>query len=176
MTLPLYTGSRRDDWTPQEYLTQIIEPVLCHLGAFSMGAAQLVLGTALHESGGLRHRRQIGGGPGRSYFQMEGATHDDIWNNYLVYQKALKTLVEALLPGGANKHHELENNDNYAAAMCRVHYRRQRPALPAFNDLQGQASYWKQHYNTPLGAGTTTKYLNDWNTYVRAPLTFRASC
>ena len=65
MTLALYTGTRRDDWTPQEYLTQIIEPVLCHLGAFSQAAAQLVLGTALHEGGGLRYRRQIGGGTGR---------------------------------------------------------------------------------------------------------------
>lgn len=175
MTLPLYTG-RRNDWTPQEYLTQVIEPALCHLGAFSMGAAQLVLGTALHEGMGLRHRRQIGGGPGRSYFQMEGATHDDIWNNYLVYQAALKAKVEALLPAGANKLEALENDDTYAAAMCRVHYRRQPGALPAYNDLDGQARYWKQYYNTALGAGTTTKYLNDWNTYVRSPLTFRMEC
>jgi hypothetical protein len=176
MTLPLFTGSRRDDWTPQEYLTQIIEPVLCHLGAFSMGASQLVLGTALHEGGGLRYRRQIGGGPGRSYFQMEGATHDDIWDNYLKYQKALREKIEALLPAGANKHQELENNDNYAAAMCRAHYRRQPGALPAYNDLEGQARYWKQYYNTALGAGTTTKYINDWNTYVRSPLNFRGEC
>lgn len=176
MTLALFTGIRRDDWTPQEFLTQVIEPVLCHLGAFSMAASQLVLGTALHEGMGLRHRRQIGGGPGRSYFQMEGATHDDIWENYLKYKKDLREKVEALLPAGANKHHELENNDNYAAAMCRVHYRRQPSALPSFNDLEGQARYWKQYYNTPLGAGTTTKYIDDWNTYVRTPLNFRGEC
>ncbi|MEX1368658.1 MAG: hypothetical protein AB1Z98_36355 [Nannocystaceae bacterium] len=175
MSLPLFTG-RRDDWTPQEYLTQIIEPVLCHIEAFSQGAAQLLLGTALHEGGGLRYRRQIGGGPGRSFFQIEVATHDDIWDNYLVYNASLAARVESLIPAGANKLNELENNDNYAAAMCRVHYLRQPGALPAFNDLEGQARYWKQYYNTPLGAGTTTKYLDDWNTYVTTDLSFRSSC
>jgi hypothetical protein len=175
MTLPVFTG-RRDNWTPQEYLTQVIEPAICHIGAFSMASAQLLLGTALHEGMGLRHRRQIGGGPGRSYFQMEGATHDDLWNNYLVYHKDLKSKVESLIRAGHSKRDELENNDAYAAAMCRVHYRRQPAALPGFNDLEAQARYWKRYYNTALGAGTTTKYLNDWHTYVHGPLNFRASC
>ena len=175
MTLTLFT-TRRDDWTPQEFLTLIIEPVLCHLEAFSPAASQLLLGTAVHESGGLRHRRQVGGGPARSYFQMEGATHDDIWDNYLRYKSDLKAKVEALIQPGADKHHELEHNDNYAAAMARVHYRRVPAALPSFNDLDAQANYWKQYYNTPLGAGTPTKFKNDWNTHVPNALTYRASC
>lgn len=175
MALPLFNG-RRDDWTPQEFLTQIIEPVLCHLDAFSPAASQLLLGTALHESGGLRYRRQQGGGPARSYFQMEGATHDDIWDNFLKYKKALAAKVEELIPAGANKRTELETNDNYAAAMARVHYRRVPAALPAFNDLDAMANYWKQYYNTPLGAGTPTKYKNDWNTYVPSPLNYRTGC
>ncbi len=25
-------------------------------------------------------------------------------------------------------------------------------------DIEGQAAFWKQHYNTPFGAGTVSKY------------------
>lgn len=175
MALTLAT-TFRDDWTPQDFLTTIIEPVLCHLDAFSPAASQLLLGTAVHESLGLRHRRQMGGGPARSYFQMEGATHDDIWDNYLVYQASLKAKIEALLRPGNDKRYELEHNDNYAAGMARAHYRRVRAALPGHNDLDGQANYWKQYYNTPLGAGTPEKYKNDWNTHVSGALDYRTSC
>ena len=119
MALTLAT-TFRDDWSPQDFVTTIIEPVLCHLGAFSPAAVQLLLGTAVHESMGLRHRRQIGGGPARGYFQMEGATHDDIWTNYLAYRADLKAKIESLIRPGNDKHYELEHNDNYAAAMARA--------------------------------------------------------
>ena len=33
-------------------------------------------------------------------------------------------------------------------------------ALPEAGDLEGQAAFWKQHYNTPLGAGTVGKYMS----------------
>ena len=35
---------------------------------------------------------------------------------------------------------------------------RQPEALPEAGDIEGQAAFWKQHYNTPLGAGTVSKY------------------
>jgi hypothetical protein len=69
--------------TPQVFLTTIIEPVLHHLTEipYDRAAAQLLLGTALKESLQLKYRRQIQG-PALGYYQMEPATHDDIWNNY----------------------------------------------------------------------------------------------
>lgn len=164
----------RSQWSPQEFLSLIIEPVISHLGVSSRAAAQLLLGTALHESAGLQYRRQLGGGPARSFFQMEPATHNDIWANYLVYKPTLGASVEELLAiSMGDKIYELEFNDNYAAGMARVHYMRVSEPLPKFNDLDAQAIYWKQYYNTSLGAGTPTKYKNDWHTYVPNSLTYR---
>ena len=165
--------------TVETFLTKVIEPVLCHLTAipFSPAAAQLMLGTAIHESK-IKHRRQIGGGPARGLFQMEPATHDDIWDNYLKYRSKIGDQVKALLSSAtANRHHELEANDNYAAALCRVHYLRAPGALPPFGDIGAMAAYWKKYYNTAKGAGTVAKYTTDWNALTKGlTLTYRQDC
>jgi hypothetical protein len=177
MARPLHLECR-ERYTPQEFVTHVIEPVLCALPSisFSRAAAQLLLGTALHESMGLKHRRQMGGGPARSFFQMEPATHDDIWDNYLKYRSKLAGEVEAVLADKTQKHYELEFNDHYAAAMARVHYYRVPEAMPGFNDISSQALYWKKHYNTAKGKGTTAKYLKDWTAHGGPGVTFVPSC
>ncbi len=165
----LFKGSIQNP-TPQSYLTKIIEPVLCHLDAeipYSKAASRLLLGTAIKESLNFKYRKQVGGGPAVSYFQMEPATHDDIWNNYLRHRADLAKKVTALLTSsGADKHSELEHNDSYATVMARVHYRRVPAALPSFDDLSLMAAYWKQYYNTPLGKGAAHEYVTLWNAYV----------
>ena len=52
----------------------------------------------------------------------------------------------------------LATNLMYGAAVCRLCYYRQPEALPEAGDIEGQAAFWKQHYNTPFGAGTVSKY------------------
>jgi hypothetical protein len=142
----------------------ILEPVLASLGLGGGGASELLLGTALVESG-LVHRRQLGGGPARGLFQMEPRTHDDIWDNFLRYRVELAARVQQLLNSESDdRHRALENNDRYAAAMARVHYLRMPAALPSPGDRRGQAEYWKRHYNTALGAGSVEKYLQAWST------------
>ncbi|MEO1456459.1 MAG: hypothetical protein AAFV49_02690, partial [Pseudomonadota bacterium] len=128
----------RASFTAQEFVTLVIEPTLCALPSmpFSRAAAQLLLGTALHESMGLKHRKQVGGGPALGFFQMEPATHDDIWDNYLKYRAKISAEVKALLVApGADNSAELQFNDNYAAAMARVHYYRVAEAMPPFGDI-----------------------------------------
>ena len=53
----------------------------------------------------------------------------------------------------------LATNLMYGAAVCRLCYYRKAEALPEAGDIEGQGQYWKQHYNTPLGKGTVTKYV-----------------
>ena len=150
-----------------EFRKAIIKPVLEKLNLASEAAEELLLGTAVQESLNFKYRRQVGGGPARGYYQMEPATHDDIWNNYLNYRSELANRVNSFLSSAsADRHDELENNDEYATAMARVHYLRVPAALPAQGDLVGQANYWKQHYNTPLGKGLPKEYIEKWNLYV----------
>lgn len=150
---------------PQAFLEQTIRPVLQILDAPKPeAAADLLLGTALQESD-LLHRRQLGGGPGRGLFQMEPATHEDIWANFLRFRPQWARRVEGLLSRpGAERLEELEQNDRYAAAMVRVHYLRVPDPLPDAGDLEGLAQYWKQHYNTARGRGTVDQFIARWRT------------
>ena len=52
----------------------------------------------------------------------------------------------------------IASNLIYGAAVCRLCYYRQLEALPEAGDIEGQAGFWKQHYNTPFSAGSVSKY------------------
>lgn len=145
-----------------QFKKYVIQPALKAIGSYSPAAEELVLGTALQESR-LQYLRQLGNGPARGVFQMEPATHDDIWKNYLKYKPDLAADVMAL---AHVRHSESLTTDLlYAAAMCRIHYLRAPAALPEQGDYEGQAAYWKEYYNTYLGAGTEEEYLENWETY-----------
>ena len=142
----------------------IIKPALTVIDAYSDAADELVLGTALQESR-LQYIKQLGNGPALGVFQMEPATHDDIWENYLAYKDDLADAVKSLAAPNGGAHpsaNELIGNMWYAAAMCRIHYLRVSDPLPEAGDVPGQAAYWKEHYNTYLGAGTEEEYEENW--------------
>jgi hypothetical protein len=148
--------------TPQEFLATVIRPTLMAIDLDSTAAEQLLLGTAMQESD-LVHRRQMGDGPARGFFQMEPRTHDDIWVNFLKFHPELAAKITKLLTSpGADKIEELEKNDQYACAMARAHYFRVKEALPVADDIDAIANYWKNHYNTLQGAGTAAQFIAKW--------------
>jgi hypothetical protein len=152
----------------RKLLVEAIRPALQTLAHGGLAAEQLVLGTAIQESL-LIHRRQLGNGPAVGLFQMEPATHDDCWTNFLKFRAGLADLVKSTLAAGEKPVAEsMVNNDRYAAAMCRVRYIRAPGALPAANDVAAIAAYWKLHYNTPLGAGTPPEFIAKWGQFVNA--------
>lgn len=140
----------------------ILDPALERLGLNSVAARELVLGTAIQESH-LKYLKQLGTGPALGLFQMEPATHDDIWNNFLAYKPDLAQKLN----GSAIRPHAVKMIGDlwYAAGMCRIHYYRVKAPLPPTGDIIGQAEYWKKYYNTPLGAGTVKEYVDNWNRY-----------
>lgn len=139
----------------------IIQPTLRHLGLWSLAAEELLLGTALMESN-LIHRRQIGG-PARGFFQMEPATHNDIWENFLKHRTKLADRVKEVLTSERDDRLvELEVNDKYACAMARIHYLRVSAPLPQTGDVARMAAYWKLYYNTLRGRGEVPEYIRRW--------------
>jgi len=146
----------------------VVAPALSHLKLYSLAAEQLVLATAVHESH-LTYLRQIGGGPARGLFQMEPATHRDIWTRYLAYRPALAARTLMMRALWASTESQLVNNSAYACALCRIHYRRVRAPLPPAGDAAAIAAYWKQHYNTPRGAGSAALFIGSYQQFV-APL------
>jgi hypothetical protein len=148
-----------------QFRTNIVRPVLTALGAHSMAAENLVIGTAVQESN-LHYLRQLNEGPARGLYQMEPATHDDHWQNYLAYRAELRGRVEAFSVPNQDRHGQLAWNLAYATAMCRIHYLRAPAPLPNATDIAGLAQYWKQYYNTSQGKGTVAEFADKFERFV----------
>lgn len=154
---------------PNQFLELIIRPTIKQIALYSEAAEQLILGTIWQESQGI-YLKQLGGGQALGLIQMEQATHDDIWKNYLRYQLGLIQQIKQLLSINAVDEisndippaKELIGNLPYAVAMCRVHYLRVREPLPSVNNIDAMASYWKRYYNTRLGKGTVEKFIESY--------------
>tara|TARA_R100000664_G_scaffold27307_1_gene37899 strand:+ start:6480 stop:6989 length:510 start_codon:yes stop_codon:yes gene_type:complete len=144
---------------PRQLHDLIVKPTLSQIGLDQPGASQLLMGTYLHEStvGGDTCVKQLGGGPALGIYQMEPATHNDIWKNYLKYKEELASYVLTAIGLDSDNLPDAERmiwDLKYATCMARVHYRRDPGILPASTDLIAQAEYYKKVYNTHLGAAT----------------------
>lgn len=135
------------------------------LGLRSQAAVQLLLGTAAQESRFGTYLHQING-PALGVFQMEPETEMDIWYRFLAYRPAIENAVELTTGVSGPSCMHLRGNLIYQIAMARVHYFRVPHPLPDPGDIDGMAAYWKQHYNTPLGRGTTDEFVKNYRRYV----------
>jgi hypothetical protein len=142
---------------------------------YSEEAVDLLMMTAAHESKGGTFLKQVQG-PALGVYQMEPTTHEDIWDNYLEYNRKLEVEISGFLPQAGLCYEELIANLTYSTAMARVHYFRVPEALPVMPplskciDLRHQeglylwelAEYAKKHYNTVAGKATPEKYYQDY--------------
>jgi len=143
------------------------------MGMYSEEAENLIFGTGLIESN-YDYVRQWNDGVARSWWQIEpGMTGaKDTLENYLKYRQKLmwKCVHIAQVPSTAflpTAQEEdiadlLEYNIAYAIIMCRLKYRRVPKKLP--NTIEGMADYWKQYYNTSLGKGKPSEFIEKYNT------------
>lgn len=145
----------------------VVQPVLEDLGLWSQEAEDLLIGTAAVESKLGTYLHQVGGGPAKGVFQMEPATHDDIWNNYLKYKHTLYDSLKFIAP--ASDAEALIYNLSYATAMARIHYLRVPEAIPKrvyFGSkdsyIAALGAYWKEHYNTYKGKGEIEHFTKAW--------------
>ena len=144
----------------------MIREVLAPLGLDSLGAVNLLMGTAAHESKMGTFWYQIGGGPALGVFQMEPETERDIWDNYLAYRPELSNKVCVLARVTGPSPWNLKYNLAYQIIMARLKYYRNPAPLPAHDDVEGLAKMWKAVYNTPLGAGTEAEFITNYKEMV----------
>ena len=143
---------------PRQLRILVIRPALQAIGLWSTEAEDLVWGTAVQESE-LRFLAQHKSGPAQGLWQMEPRTARDIWNNHLKFNSDQEDAMWGLLAETPNVMRQLSTNLCYGAAMCRIHYYRVPTPLPAAGEIEDYARYWKDHYNTPLGKGTTKQFV-----------------
>lgn len=138
---------------PGHLLRYVIAEALKRIGMDSPQARALMLGTAMVESN-LTELQQHGG-PAIGLWQVEPATHDDIWLNYLAYRPDISRTFSELAVGDPTPD-QMRWNLLYACAMARLIYWRSPRALPALQPFD-MAKMWKSVYNTELGAGDVHK-------------------
>ncbi|SBS29066.1 hypothetical protein MSP8886_01424 [Marinomonas spartinae] len=153
-----------------QFREYVVLPALQQIGAYSLAADQLVMGTLSQESHGT-YIKQLGKGPAMGLFQMEPFTHKDLWLKFIKYKPALRDALLNMTSDSVDEnydacgwpdHNALVWNNRYAAAMCRTHYLRVPEVLPNANDISGLASYWKRFYNTIHGAGAVNEFIKNF--------------
>jgi len=143
---------------PVQFGLHVIRPTLQALDLWSPAAGRLLLGTAIAESG-LSHLKQIHG-PALGLYQIEPATHEDLYENFLAYREPRRRELRAFTVPNRPVADQLIWNLAYATAVARLIYYRRPEPLPPADDLRGQAEYWKAHYNTSAGKGTVKHYID----------------
>jgi hypothetical protein len=146
---------------PSDLRTYVIRPALFIIGLGGDAAEELMLGTALQESGAGKYLSQLNG-PARGVWQMEPATFNDLQTNFLASRRALSAAVDGLKAPGLEGVTQLCGNLLYACAMARLVYARHSDPLPAAGDIEAQAEYYKRIYNTAGGAATPAEYVANW--------------
>jgi len=152
---------------PDHFRRHVIRPALADIGLDQPAAEALLLGTALVESG-LMWLVQHDGGPARGLYQVEPATHADVYENYLDFapRAELKKRVTDLLAPRPRPLDQLVTNLAYATAIARLVYWRVKEPLPDPLDAYAMGAYWKRHYNTRLGAGAVEDFVGFYDRQV----------
>lgn len=140
----------------------VVQPVLAAFPArYNTRAAEiLLLGTGEHESAAGEYLRQIGGGPALGWLEIEPATHNDIWANFLNFQPDLAAAVRKFMVPDAGSG-QMTWNLAYCAAIGRADYIRAKPPLPAEDDYAGMATYYKAWFNSSQGKAVVDADLVD---------------
>lgn len=150
---------------PQQLHDLIIRPTHKYMGGNyeSKESNFLSLCTAAIESDCGYYIKQING-IALGIWQMEPATHDDIWQNC----DALKTEFGQIIRNLAPIYSKLSDDDlidapKYACAMARLKYSMDPNPLPKItgdNNADSRAfyDYYKRVYNTELGSSTFDKW------------------
>jgi len=141
-------------------IKEIVEYALYKIDAYSDDALTLVVRTGMAESGYRALKGYGEGNPAIGFFQIEPATMNDMIDNYIKYRSHYKkNLVSLGMNFQKDTTMSVMSNIGVQAALCRIHYLRDKHSIPSWDDLEGQAKYWKRVYNTNLGRGTTEHFI-----------------
>lgn len=143
----------------------IIKPALQDLQMFSLDAMELLIFTCAVESKGGFYLKQLSG-PALGIFQMEPATYNDIWQNFIMFKSDIKLQLlhnfnAPVMPSEDRMIYDLR----FAAAMCRLHYERVPEALPNNQNPADIWNYYKKYYNTIYGAASYDEAIKSYDNF-----------
>lgn len=127
---------------------------------------ELILGVVAHESGNGRWIKQVRG-PALGFPQIEPATLEDLYINYLDYRPNLRLALDSEKVKMRDREEQLVTNLSYAVAACRLILWRAPDPLPERHEdtasyILSLGAYWKKHYNTEKGKGTVEQFVSHY--------------
>jgi hypothetical protein len=132
---------------------------------YTTDVEELLVATAAQESHLGVWRQQING-PALGIFQMEPATWEDLFRNYIMYHADLNEWVRSYIKLPVLGARELITNDSLAIAMARLLYLRAPEPIPSGTSLWALWALYKKRWNTPEGAATWQQFRTNYATYV----------
>lgn len=141
------------------FRADIVRPALRITGLWSLSAENLIVGTALVESG-LEFVKQFSGGPAVSFLQVEPTTYSDITRYLNNRQSKIRdSILSACYLETFPEPSAMIWNLRLAVLIARaIYYRRPEP-LPSSSDYVSLSKYYKVFYNTSAGKSTLDKSL-----------------
>lgn len=149
-------------------LESLVEKILIKTKLHSIEAVDLLMVTSAAESECGEYIKQLNNGPALGVFQMEPATLNDLYDNYLFYKKDKLELLESFRCTD-NRELDLEGNIIFQIVSARLQYYRFKEKIPKKENFDhwspyilALASYWKKYWNTDKGKGTIEKTADDY--------------
>jgi len=153
-------------------LERLIQTVVAVMRLYSVEAIDLLMLTAAQESNLGKYIQQLGNGPARGIFQMEPKTIQDLYDNFLKYNKQKADVLQSFRTS-CSLETDLTGNLLFQIAAARLQYYRKPEKLPVkkgfadgFEYITDLAKYWKTHWNTNLGKGTVQEAVQNYYKYV----------
>lgn len=145
----------------------IIKSTLNDLMLYSEDAEELLIFTCAVESMGGTFLHQVNG-PALGIYQMEPATYNDIWQNFIkksgpLSLKLFSNFDVNHMPSEERMIYDLR----FATAMARIHYLRVKEPLPNCKDVDAIWDYYKKYYNTSKGAANRFESTNKYCEFFR---------
>jgi len=154
----------------RQFRRHVVDVVCDHLARArpalgTEAARRLLIGTAVYESS-LQALEQDGGGPARSYFQIEPATAHDVARAMFKDEAVSAAVSELRTRTPTDLMAQITANPLFACAIARLVYWRAPAPLPDADDLTGLGAYYKRFYNTSEGKGTAVGWTRSYRKYV----------
>lgn len=144
----------------KSFRCDLVRPALQICDLWSQSSENLIVGTALKETG-LNSVKQFQGGPAIGFMQIEKSTYKDIVKYLNLRQPQLRDrILSACYMDTFPDAEAMIWHVRLNILIARVVYYRRPEPLPEFNDPSGLCNYYLKFYNTSLGKSSFENSLN----------------
>lgn len=148
-------------FTASDLRQLVIRTTLKYLHQWSPAAENLLVGTAIQESGAgfcIKEGRQLG------LYHISPSAHRAVWDHYLIHHPEMASDIRGLASQHAflsDPHGELVTNLKYATAIAWSIYCKAGKPLPAADDLEGLSRFWHSHFHH-RPSGTAKDFIRNY--------------